>query len=353
MLGSNGRNERRSPSGPLVRPWEDKDTQRTQEHPFAEIETSSGIGVVKAGVPPVETAGRTAQHKPVVAATGPTPDGAPRQTHAALFAVPFDGWIRELDDVLVDFCSRGRAGQREALLAIRASHPQISSETIWARMVYLRLATSKRPPYCRHEWSPEDLDLLRSGYGDGRNGASRTIDVLLERHPDWSRSVITWKAKSLGLSRKREGGHQPWGEEADRKLISCEGFEMESVKKRMKRSIASIRSRLAVLDRGAEFFGGFKTKDLMEMLHLDESALRRLERRQLLQRERGRITEDSLKSLCREHPEEIPFETLDGGTKQKLIADYEYAKPKKARQGGRKKRQHIEPSAEDRRGGEG
>jgi hypothetical protein len=256
--------------------------------------------------------------------------------------VPFDGWLRELDEVLVDFCQRGRAGQREAMLAIRATHPEISPATIWARMVYLRLATSKRPPYCRHEWSPEDLELLQSGYGDGRNSASQTIDVLLKRHPDWSRSVITWKARSLGLSRKREGGHRPWGEEADRKLISCEGFEMESVEIRMKRSIASIRSRLAVLDRGAEFFGGFKTKELMELLHLDESAIRRLERRQLLRRERGRITEDSLKSLCRQYPEEIPFETLDAEAKQKLIADYEYAKPNRARQGGRRKKQPLE-----------
>ncbi len=344
MPESNGRNERRSFSGPNVRAWEDEDTQRTQQHSLAHREMPSGDVAVKAGIFAVGTAGRTVLHKPVVT-TGPMPDDSPRQTHATLYAVPFDGWLRELDEVLVDFCSRGRAGQREAMLAIRASHPQISSGTIWARMVYLRLATSKRPPYGRHEWSPEDLELLQSGYGDGRNSASRTIDVLLERHPDWSRSVITWKARSLGLSRKREGGYRPWGEEADRNLISCEGFEMESVEKRMRRSIASIRSRLAVLDRGAEFFGGFKTKELMELLHLDESAIRRLERGHLLRRERGRITEDSLKSLCRQYPEEIPFETLDEEAQQTLIADYEYAKPKRARQGGRRKKQPLELSA--------
>jgi hypothetical protein len=165
------------------------------------------------------------------------------------------------------------------------------------------------------------LEFLRSGYSHGRTRASRTIDALLERHPDWSRSAVSRKAKSLGLSRQREVGHRPWGNEADRKLISCEGFEMESVEKRVKRSIASIRSRLAVLDRGAEFFGGFKTKDLMAMLHLDESAIRRLERMQLLRRERGRITEDSLRSLCAQHPEEIPLEMLDEDTKRRLACD--------------------------------
>jgi hypothetical protein len=96
----------------------------------------------------------------------------------------------------------------------------------------------------------------------------------------------------------------------------------------MKRSIASIRCRLAALDRGAELSGGFKTKDLMEMLHLDGSTMHGLERKQLLRRERGRITEDSLRSLCKEHPDEIPFETLDAETKEMLVFHYGYAKPK-------------------------
>jgi len=83
--------------------------------------------------------------------------------------------------------------------------------------------------------------------------------------------------------------------------------------------------------RGAEFFGGFKTKDLMELLHLDESAIRRLERRHLLLRERGRITENALRSLCRDHPEEIPFETLDEDTKQMLVGDYQYGERERVR----------------------
>ena len=116
-------------------------------------------------------------------------------------------------------------------------------------------------------------------------------------------------------------------------LVACEGLEMKVIKKRLKRSMASIRSLLAALDRGSEFFGGFKAKDLMEMLHLDQPAIRRLERKHLLLRERGRITEDSLRSLCREHPEEIPFETLHEETKQMLIADYKYPTPRREREG--------------------
>jgi hypothetical protein len=261
--------------------------------------------------------------------------------------VPFDGWTRELDGRLAEFCKRGRDGEREALLAFRKDHPQIPSATIWARMVYLGLTTSKRQPYSRHEWSPEDLQLLRSGYSNGRKGASRTIDALVELHPDWSRSVISWKAKSLGLSRKRKKTYQPWSGDADRQLISCEGFQLESVEKRMKRTKGSIWSRLLALDRGADFFGGFKTRELMKLLHLDKSAVRRLKRQGLLSCERGRITDDSVTSLCRDHPEKIPFETLSPDVQHRLVEDYEYGKEKQAPKGGRKKKPVAESAPED------
>jgi hypothetical protein len=292
-------------------------------------------------------AARRARQRPRTVSTGEPMANRPRRRPyaSAAYTVPFNGWSRELDEVLVDCCKRGRDGERQAMVTIRATHPQISPNTIWARIVYLGLTTSKRPPYRQYEWSAEDLVMLGSGYRNGRNGASRTIDALIEQHPDWYRSVVWRKAKSLGLFRRRNGGYRPWSEEADRMLISCEGFEMRIIEKRMKRSRAAIRSRLAALDRGAEFFGGFKTKDLMEMLHMDESAIRSLERRHLLPRERGRITEDSLKSLCREHPEEIPFETLDEDTKRLLVADYQYGKPRRARRGGREKKEPLEHSA--------
>jgi hypothetical protein len=316
-----------------------RDTVRSKGPRIDRRQPASNVHPVKPAKEPVEAARRAGQHQPKVSTSVPIANDPFRRLHAAVYTVPFDGWYRELDEVLVDCCKRGRDGQRQALVAIRARHPQISPNTIWARIVYLGLTTFKRPPYRWHQWSPGDLEVLGASYRAGRNSASRTIDVLLEQHPDWPRSVIWRKAKSLGLSHRRSSGYRPWSEEADRMLISCEGLEMEGIERRMKRSIASIRSRLAVLDRGTEFFGGFKTKDLMEMLHLDESAIRRLERKRLLLRERSRITEDSVRSLCREHPEEIPFETLDEDTKRMLVDDYKYATPKRPRQGGREKKE--------------
>jgi hypothetical protein len=61
-------------------------------------------------------------------------------------------------------------------------------------------------------------------------------------------------------------------------------------------------------------------------------------------REAGRITEESFKELCRNHPHEIPFQTLSNYWKNRLVRDYQYRKPKLGRRAGRKRRA-AEPMA--------
>ncbi len=169
--------------------------------------------------------------------------------------VAFDHWTRDLDQELRDFCKDGREGERKAIASISSRYPHLSPTVIWSRIVYLGLTTSKRRPHFRPEWTAEDIELLAAGYCDGRSGATHAINALLRMHPDWTRSKISWKAKSLGFSHGRPNGYQRWSEDGDRRLISCEGLLMESVEKRLKRSPKSILSRLAALDRGMEFYG--------------------------------------------------------------------------------------------------
>jgi hypothetical protein len=173
---------------------------RIEEPPFTRNESppiSLAVGAGAASVPAGGVADPRVLQQRARAETASN-DGQ-RRDPDPVYSIPFDGWVRELDDVLADFCKRGRDGEREAMLAIRKDYPQISTDTIWARIRYLGLTRCKRPPYQQHPWSPEDLDLLRAGYNsDGRNGASHTTDALLERHPDWSRSAVAWKAKSSG-----------------------------------------------------------------------------------------------------------------------------------------------------------
>jgi hypothetical protein len=52
-------------------------------------------------------------------------------------------------------------------------------------------------------------------------------------------------------------------------------------------------------------------------------------------------------SLCRDHPEEVPFETLSPDARHRLVEDYECGKEKQARKGGRKKKSAAESAPED------
>src|SRR5437868_3108813 len=116
---------------------ENSKTLNSRKAPDDRGDPASREFLVKAGTDSVGTAGCAVQDEAVVSVTGAIPNDKVRP-HAWLYAVPFDRWSRELDELLVNFCKRGRDGQREAMLAIRATHPEISSNIIWARIVYLR-----------------------------------------------------------------------------------------------------------------------------------------------------------------------------------------------------------------------
>jgi hypothetical protein len=89
---------------------------------------------------------------------------------------------------------------------------------------------------------------------------------------------------------------------------------------------------------GRGFFGGFKTKDLVLDLRVSEAQVNRWVRRGWLERKKGRITEDSLRWFCRDHPEEIPFDTLAPETQNWLRLSMDYGRGTAVRHGGRKKK---------------
>ncbi len=100
---------------------------------------------------------------------------------------------------------------------------------------------------------------------------------------------------------------QSWSSIAEQLLLQQTNRPLEAIAKRLDRSPSSILARLRRLGHSADFFGGFKTKDLVQHLQVPPSTIRRWQRRGWLRRRKGRITEGSLRELCQNHPEEIPF----------------------------------------------
>ena len=88
----------------------DRDTVRSKEPRIDREQPTSNVHSVQPAKEPVEAARRAGQDQPRVSASGPIANDPARAPHAAVYAVPFDDWFRELDEVLVDYCKRGRDG---------------------------------------------------------------------------------------------------------------------------------------------------------------------------------------------------------------------------------------------------
>lgn len=250
----------------------------------------------------------------------------------------FDSWPTELDGYLKEVLPAKPSGERRASAALHASRPELSEDLIWSRIAYLGLTDRKRRPYQKHKWGADEDEILRSEYGQSRAASSRAIEKILTLHPEWSRHAVIWRARVLGLTHHRAEPPERWSSTLDHYLLSLMGCQLETIARRLRRSKKSILARLRRLGRSADFFGGFKTKNLVLDLRVSEAAVNGWFRGGWLERKKGRITEDSLRWLCRRHAEEIPFDTLAPETQNWLRLSMDYGRGAAVRHGGRRKK---------------
>jgi hypothetical protein len=183
---------------------------------------------------------------------------------------------------------------------------------------------SPRQDLLESNWTAEDDDLLRSQYPLGKKAAIAAISELQARHPDLTRREIAKRARALGLRCTDEVRRRDWDRGTDLVLLSLVHQPKEIIARRLGRSVESIVARLRRLGKSADFFGGFKAKDLAGALEVSETDVRRWQRHGWLRRRRGRITEASFSTFCKEHPEEIPFGELAPETQYWLVSVHGY-----------------------------
>ncbi len=263
---------------------------------------------------------------------------ASRVNGRARALLSFDTWPAELDGYLKEVLPAKASDERQVIATLRASHQELPEELIWSRIAYLGLTDRKRRPYQRHEWTDVEDQILQSEYGRSRACSRNAIDKVLALHPDWSRDAVVWRARVLGLTEHMAVPPEPWSSALDHYLLSLMGCQLETIAWRLKRSKQSVVARLRRLGWGADFFGGFKTKDLVLDLRVSEAQVNRWVRRGWLERKKGRITEDSLRWFCRHHAEEIPFDSLAPETQNWLKLSMGYGRGTAVRHGGRKKK---------------
>lgn len=204
-----------------------------------------------------------------------------------------------------------------------------------------------RQRFERHLWTEVEDRILLNRYGSSRANSHQAIKEVLEMHPDWSRDAVVWRARVLGLTQHRTAPVERWTSTQDHFLLSLMGCQVDTIARRLNRSKKSVLARLRRLGWSAEFFGGFKTKDLVVDLRVPETTVNSWVRNEWLERKKGRISEDSLRWLCRHHPEEIPFETLAPEAQNWLLLSMDYGRGSVARHGGRRKKESEQDAPGD------
>ena len=156
-------------------------------------------------------------------------------------------------------------------------------------------------------WTPELDEVLVSAWARGGLRAARR--AIRQQQPTWSWCSIKKRAARLALCRPKA---RPWSaEDVNRLLMSIDSnASLELIAERLNRTVAAIRYRLWELGYKADSLGGYKVKEVAEMLLVPPRRVQHWVQKKELLTKGGRITDSSLSKFFRSRPERIPYEKL-------------------------------------------
>jgi len=171
---------------------------------------------------------------------------------------------------------------------------------------------------CR--WTPELDEILKASWA--RGGLRAASRAIRQERPTWSWYSIKKRAAVLALCRPKA---RPWSDtEVNHLLWSLDGnASLELIARRLGRTVASVRKKLGDLGYTAESLGGYKVKEVAEMVSVTPARVQYWVTEKLLLTKGGRITESSFSKFLADHPKKVPFETL-GLDMQSWLRDMGY-----------------------------
>jgi len=158
---------------------------------------------------------------------------------------------------------------------------------------------------CR--WTPELDEILKSAWASGGLRAARR--AIRQQQPDWSWHSVRKRAAVLKLRRPKA---RPWSEtEVNHLLWSIDSnASLALIAERLGRTVAAVRKKLRESGYTAESLGGYKVKEVADMLLVPPARVQYWVTERLLLTKGGRITDSSFSKFLADHPEKIPFKIL-------------------------------------------
>jgi len=240
--------------------------------------------------------------------------------------VPLRGLPRcnEIDNMLRPVLQAGREEVHAAIEKVLTGWPGRKRGELWSRLRQLR-NDGRQMRSRRAVWDEEDIEILRTHYSQGRAGACRAVKDLLARHPDWSRQLIWYKAKRLGLSTRPEKP-RPWTQDEQGYLLWNAGEKSAArIARKLGRSVESVWHRLSSLGASCKVRipKGYNLHRVSKLLGVSDAATRSWFRKGLFgeparqRKNRGRsqsgprLSLETVIAFCVKHPDKVNREHCD------------------------------------------
>ena len=165
-------------------------------------------------------------------------------------------------------------------------------------------------------WTPELDEVLRSAWAQrGLRAARRAIH---EYQPTWTIHSIRKRAAALSLCKPRPA---PWSESDVNSMLWAidSNASLALIAERLGRTVGAVRHKLRALGYTVDSLGGYKVKDVADMLSVPIGRVRYWVAEKLMLTKGGRITESSFSKFLVDHPKKIPFDSLSPQMQSWLI----------------------------------
>ena len=169
---------------------------------------------------------------------------------------------------------------------------------------------------CR--WTPELDDLLRAAWAHG--GLRSAKIAIRDLRPAWTSYSIRKRAATLSLCERKAA---PWSETDVNNMLWAidSNASLALIAERLGRSVGAVRHKLRVLGYTIESLGGYKVKEVADMLAVPIGRVRYWVAEKLLLTKGGRITDSSFSKFLAEHPKKIPFDRLSPSMQNWLVEE--------------------------------
>jgi hypothetical protein len=157
------------------------------------------------------------------------------------------------------------------------------------------------------QWTPELDGVLRSAWTQG--GLRAAHRAIRGYQPTWTVHSIRKRAAALSLCKPRPA---PWSDSDVNSMLWAidSNASLALIAERLGRRVGAVRHKLRALGYAVESLGGYKVKDVADMLSVPIGRVRYWVAEKLLLTKGGRITESSFSKFLEDHPKKIPSDTL-------------------------------------------